>query len=383
MDTFNHGSWKVTCSALNPPPPPPGNETQCIEETRKACPMGTPPWNRTVCAECVAKQKCPGSCTIPIPANKTYGCSTQWRTLACTPPPPPPPPQEIECWTDIAKICAQNNTKYAANQTECVRCAQQHAGCTMQLKPGAKPGAKPTLVCPTSPNYPPASSWPCPKACGVPHPILLNNSDPENKTKIHHNETMCESLWFTAACKAMLPPAPPKPPPKPKPYTPEIAGPAHCIITVGVSDKPFDPTDDTVKPVDGRATFDSVLTGTEMLFDASTRASRRMRHNEDDFLEIYEQLFTVQGDVPGKPPAIVPIYGSTFLLVNGSESSPSGSGPGREDYPTKFHKYREAFCKEGNSCLMYDQSATLDQTNACEWIASTGSFAAALSAGCR
>jgi hypothetical protein len=253
----------------------------------------------------------------------------------------------------------------------------------MQLKPGAKPGAKPTLVCPTSPNYPPASSWPCPKACGVPHPILLNNSDPENKTKIHHNESMCESLWFTAACKAMLPPAPPKPPPKPKPYTPEIAGPAHCIITVGVSDKPFDPTDDTVKPVDGRATFDSVLTGTEMLFDASTRASRRMRHNEDDFLEIYEQLFTVQGDVPGKPPAIVPIYGSTFLLVNGSESSPSGSGPGREDYPTKFHKYREAFCKEGNSCLMYDQSATLDQTNACEWIASTGSFAAALSAGCR
>ena len=67
----------------------------------------------------------------------------------------------------------------------------------------------------------------------------------------------------------------------------------------------------------GRATFDSVVTGTEMLFDASTRASRRMRHNEDDFLEIYDQLFTTQGTVPGKPPETVPIYASTFKLVNG------------------------------------------------------------------
>jgi hypothetical protein len=89
-----------------------------------------------------------------------------------------------------------------------------------------------------------------------------------------------------------------------------------------------------------------------------------MRHNEDDFLEIYEQLFTTQGDVPGSPPATVPIYASTFKLVNGSEISPSGGGPGREDYPTKFHKYIGAFCKEGNSCLMYDESATLGQTSA-------------------
>ena len=26
MDTLNHGSWKVTCNALNPPPPPPGQQ---------------------------------------------------------------------------------------------------------------------------------------------------------------------------------------------------------------------------------------------------------------------------------------------------------------------------------------------------------------------
>ena len=45
----------------HPHPPlassPPGNETLCIEETRKACPMGPKlPWNKTVCNECVAKQ---------------------------------------------------------------------------------------------------------------------------------------------------------------------------------------------------------------------------------------------------------------------------------------------------------------------------------------
>jgi hypothetical protein len=263
-----------------------------------------------------------------VAKNDSYECSATWRRAACTPPPPPPTAQQLECWGDIAKVCAQNNTKYAANQSECLHCAEQHAGCAMQpIAPGSN---KSHMVCPLSPDYPPKSNWKCPKACGIPHPILLNNTDPENHTKIHHNETMCEYTWFQAACKAMLPP---KPPPKPKPpaaYKPKIAGPAHCIITVGVRDKPFDPTDHTIKPLNGRATFDSVITGTEMLFDASTRASRRMRHNEDDFLEIYQQLFTTQGDVPGKPPATVPIYAKTFALVNGSEVSPSGSGPGRE-----------------------------------------------------
>ena len=390
MDTFNHGSWKVECSALAPPPPPPGNQTLCEIETLKSCPQGPAPWNKTNCLQCVATKECPGSCVVKTTTG--YNCSAKWRTAACTPPPPPPPAQELvtrhgiarvwaaffeecqqyprcgqECWADIAKLCAQNRSAghlYAPNQTECLKCAQAHAGCSMQpLTPGS---SKMKISCPPSPNYPPAGSWPCPRSCGVPHTIVINNTDPDPEAppKIHHNETTCQEPWFATACRAMLPPPPPRPPPKPKPYKPVLAGPAHCIITVGVKAKPFDHQDHTIVPLAGRNTFDSVSTGTEMLFDASTRASHRMRHNEDDFLEIYEQLFTTQGDVPGKPPAQVPIYASTFKLVNGSESSPSGSGPGRQDYPSKFHKYIGSFCEEGNSCLMYDQSATLKETNA-------------------
>ena len=59
----------------------------------------------------------------------------------------------------------------------------------------------------------------------------------------------------------------------------------------------------TQLPIEG-GTFDSIKDGTEILFDASTRASRRVRHNEDDFLEIWAQL-QAQGKVPGKPPALV------------------------------------------------------------------------------
>ena len=59
------------------------------------------------------------------------------------------------------------------------------------------------------------------------------------------------------------------------------------MIRVGVKANPFDPGDLAIVPLAGRPTFDSQVTGTEMLFDASTRASHRMRHGEDDFLEVY------------------------------------------------------------------------------------------------
>ena len=82
-----------------------------------------------------------------------------------------------------------------------------------------------------------------------------------------------------------------------------------CIVymQVGVKAKPFDPTDHTIVPVDGRATFDSELTGLEMLFDASTRSSLRVRHNEDDFLEVSATCF---------PPAIHRCDLSVDLLAN-------------------------------------------------------------------
>jgi len=104
----------------------------------------------------------------------------------------------------------------------------------------------------------------------------------------------CQGVWFEQACHRMEPPSPPKPP-KPPPG-PKVIGPADCQIEVGVKESPFDPHNDTVVPIDG-AVFDQT-TGLEMLFDVNTRATRRMRHNADDFFEVFEQL-EKQGVIPG------------------------------------------------------------------------------------
>ena len=112
--------------------------------------------------------------------------------------------------------------------------------------------------------------------------------------------------------------------------------------------------------IDG-ALFDSVKTGTEMVFDANTRGTRRMRHNADDFFEIVDQL-KEQGVVAGKPPSIVPIYSSTF--PNGSDSGPSGVGPARDGYASKQREFVAAFFARNNSCLCDNPSGcdSVDQT---------------------
>eukprot|EP00041_Stephanoeca_diplocostata_P031268 m.970562 g.970562 ORF g.970562 m.970562 type:complete len:184 (+) comp23924_c0_seq15:418-969(+) len=137
----------------------------------------------------------------------------------------------------------------------------------------------------------------CPKECTVPGP---------------KNTTICEKAWLQAGCKSMIPPKPPPPPSPPKPYKPTIVGPAHCTITVGVKAKPFDQEDTEILPVHAPV-FDSISTGLNPLFDASTRASRRMRQNQADFNEVWAQL-TAQGKVPGSPPKLIPIYGGSALL---------------------------------------------------------------------
>jgi hypothetical protein len=135
-----------------------------------------------------------------------------------------------------------------------------------------------------------------------------------------------------AACKSMLPPPPPPPPVKPKPFVPHVIGPADCVITVGVKADPFDPAKEAVVvPLLGVGPIETTVFGTkvfppsrnpkasgppgyislDLLFDASTRASKRFRKNQDDFNEIWTQLQT-QGKVAGKPPSLIPIYATTF-----------------------------------------------------------------------
>eukprot|EP00039_Didymoeca_costata_P021098 m.343405 g.343405 ORF g.343405 m.343405 type:complete len:1268 (+) comp22801_c0_seq1:126-3929(+) len=302
MDVFNHGTWKISCDAIAPPPPPPPNETSCIIDLREKCPGIT---NMTLCMECVEKVPCPSPC-VDIHGN----CTATWLKAACTPPPPPPPPQELQCWDIVAQHCAQNTTgghHYINNMTKCIKCS-------VALKP-------------------------CPKECSIPGP---------------KNTTVCETAWLEAGCKEMVPPRPPPPPRPPAPYKPKLIGPAHCVITVGVKSDAFNPSDKTIAALKN-GVYDSVETGTEILFDASTRASRRVRHNEDDFLEIFAQL-TAQGKVPGKPPSLVPIYAGTFPSNNDSTSS--GSGPAREGYAQKQQEFLSDYCEIGNSCLCKDECAT-------------------------
>jgi hypothetical protein len=181
MDTFNHGSWKVTCGALAPPSPPPPNEALCVNETKKQCPMGPPPWNVTQCSLCVASKKCPNSCTVLNNKNHTYGCNAKWQATACKNPPAPPPAAEVKCWGAIATICAQNRTgghKYASNQTECLHCAMTHVNCKNVPTPG----------------HPNKTHWECPmrkcpRACGKLVPVR----DPE--TKKTTNVTVCQEVW--------------------------------------------------------------------------------------------------------------------------------------------------------------------------------------------
>jgi hypothetical protein len=131
---------------------------------------------------------------------------------------------------------------------------------------------------------------------------------------------------------------------------------AHCQIEVGVRKRPFATkwvdgvlvADIEVISVAGRALFDSSKTGTEMLFDVNTRATRRMRHNQDDFEEIIAEL-KAQGDVPGHPPSIIPIYSDTFR--SGSDTSRSGSGPARLGYAAARDAFVDSFCAMKNSCL--------------------------------
>lgn len=219
-------------------------------------------------------------------------------------PPPPPPkpvtPQQEACIAVAEKLCAQNHSgghAFAPNYTKCRACME--------------------------------AVMPCPLQCTV--------------------GTRCQGAWFELACHKMAPPRPPSPP---RPIKPVVVGSAHCSIEVGVKSRPFDPSNDTIQPIQN-AVFDSEVTGTEMLFDVSTRSSLRMRHNADDFFEVLQQLED-QGEVHGQPPRHTPIYASTF--PNGTDTSPSGTGPARDGYEIKQREFVSSFCARNNSCLCDDPS---------------------------
>ena len=231
--------------------------------------------NVTQCRACLAALPCTPICMNPRSIDrvnaKSGNCTgTPYASYACKVPPPPPTPQQLACEAVVVKACAQNTTRghppYARNGTKCTACYK-------------------ALGTSTTPPT-------CPAACTV-----VTHTGKLNKTT-------CETGWMSDGCRSMLPPVPPRPPPKPIPFKPDLIGTSACVLTVGARAAPFDPSNHAVVPLPNVLPFDAATMGAvtvakgllpqtfglEMIFDASTRASRRMRRNQDDFNEIWSQL---------------------------------------------------------------------------------------------
>ena len=325
MDVFNHGSWPLACSALAAWRVD-SNVTQCAESVRALCPVlgpdGVP--NVTRCTACITALAETTTCEREHPVcvdtrsinpadGRSGNCTAVSMKAACI---PPKTPQELQCIAAVTAHCAQNTTHghppYAPNATKCYRCALAS----------------------------------CPAACNV-----------TVKTPIYPR-IGCQAAWLTAGCSSMRPPPPKPKPARPKP--PAVIGPSGCSITVGAKRNPFDPADTAVDPLPGVLPFDPTTTGLEMVFSWSTRASRQMRRNQDDFNTIWSQL-EAQGTVPGSPPKLVPFYAGTFS--NGSDVSNGGTGPARDGYARKQQQFQDMFCDRGNSCLCRDNCFKPGSTN--------------------
>jgi hypothetical protein len=128
-------------------------------------------------------------------------------------------------------------------------------------------------------------------------------------------------------------------------------------FTVGVKADAFDKTaNPSIVAVEG-GVFDGRQNDTQILFDANTRAQRRVRHMSADLDRVVAQL-EKQGKVPGKPPELTPIYSSYAYGGRigfggcGGEDGFAGSNPkcnwteyGRGDpFTDRMHKVNKLFC---------------------------------------
>jgi hypothetical protein len=75
-------------------------------------------------------------------------------------------------------------------------------------------------------------------------------------------------------------------------------------------------------------TFPSMNAPLQILMDASTRASRRVRARAADFWELHDNLTAMEPKLVGKPPTEIPIFASTFnrLMPGGGTGPVNGSG---------------------------------------------------------
>ncbi len=84
-------------------------------------------------------------------------------------------------------------------------------------------------------------------------------------------------------------------------------------VVFGIKDKPFDRSDRRIVALD---TFNASESDSQIVWDASVRMSRRVRHSGDDFYGIMESL-RQQGPVHGQPLSQVIIeQAQVFIKAN-------------------------------------------------------------------
>jgi hypothetical protein len=111
----------------------------------------------------------------------------------------------------------------------------------------------------------------------------------------------------------------------------------NYTVAVGVRTDPFDhtggdgsldggvsgPPSPTIVPVRG-AVFDMRQNDSQMVVDASTRASRRVRHSGADFVEIMASLDAQTPQIHGKPLDVLGLWASTFGGGHFNMDTPAG-----------------------------------------------------------
>lgn len=133
-------------------------------------------------------------------------------------------------------------------------------------------------------------------------------------------------------------------------------------MVVGVKHEPFNRSDTTITPLD---VFDARIGDSQIVWDASTRMTRRVRHSGADFYDIMAS-FEEQGPVNGRPLALTPLFAGSFTA--GPNGGPTGGGCGgtcdttkspttcasREDprFSPAVTEFKEMYCTTAN-CLSY------------------------------
>jgi hypothetical protein len=94
-------------------------------------------------------------------------------------------------------------------------------------------------------------------------------------------------------------------------------------VVFGIKDKPFDRSDDKIIALD---TFNAAELDSQIVWDASVRMSRRVRHSGDDFYGIMDSL-REQGPVHGQPLSQIPVFAGSFT-ADPTNGGPTGGGCG-------------------------------------------------------